>query len=52
MITRELKIIVADDHALVREGLIKVMEKKSACNGNKRCIGRKRSVGASKNFRL
>jgi len=27
MITRELKIIVADDHTLVREGLIKVMEK-------------------------
>ena len=27
MITRELKIIVAEDHALVREGLIKVMKK-------------------------
>ena len=27
MITRELKIIVADDHTLVREGLIKVVEK-------------------------
>lgn len=27
MITRELKIIVADDHTLVREGLIKVIEK-------------------------
>ena len=27
MITRELKIIVADDHTIVRDGLIKVMEK-------------------------